>query len=88
MQNIKQNGTRNMEKNSHVFRRNVRLKKHKNTGQGESRRKQIYEMKILEKIQFKNLAKIKEHKKWFRQHHQAGKQKRISLAQLNLYALL
>lgn len=63
MQKIKQNDTRNKEKNSHVVRRNARLKKYKTTGQEESRRKQIYEMKILEKIQFKNLAKIKEHKK-------------------------
>ena len=55
---MKWNITSRMEKNSHEVSRNVRLKKLKNPGQREAKRKQIYEM-ILKQIQFLKLAKNK-----------------------------
>lgn len=88
MQKMKWNVTSRMEKNSHEVSRNVRLKKLKNTGQREAKRKQIYKMMILKQIQFKKMAKIKEHKKWSRQHHQTWEEKEISLGQTDLYVLL
>lgn len=57
MQKMKWNNTSRMEKNVHEVGSNIRLKKCKNTGQREAKRKQIYKIVILKQIQFKNWQK-------------------------------